>query len=234
MSEHGILFSPAMVRALRAGTKSETRRLVTAGTTLVDGRPWPKARFAELDLANALDATGAALAVEHPRTQVRHQLTPRLAAGTRLWVREAFWLAGAATLDEARPRFERGERDVLRYVADEPPPRGTRALTPLFMPRWAARIALELRAVRFARLHALDAAAVRAEGIEVPRTPRGDRVVRVKGRDAPATYLPQDRAWTDEDLARAEFASGWNALHPRVGRWETNPWVLVLELEVRS
>lgn len=233
-SDQGILFSAPMVRALRAGRKTETRRLVTAGTALVDGRRWTKGAFAELDLDAAQldgDVGAPCLIAPHLRTQHPHRVSPRLAAGTHLWVREALWLSGASTLAAARPRVEAGETEVLRYVADETPPLDIRAITPLYMPRWAARVHLDLIELRFARLHDLDAAAVRAEGIEVPRTPRGDLILRVKGKSPPARYLGPIGPWTEDELLRAEFASGWNALHPRVGRWESNPWVLVIRVK---
>ena len=85
MKEHGILFSSAMVLAVLAGTKTQTRRLVTprpedvAGATWVerDGL-WHPCRD-EL-CRGMLDAVGPGIRALHGPV------------GRRLWVREC-WLS---------------------------------------------------------------------------------------------------------------------------------------------
>ena len=57
-------------------------------------------------------------------------------------------------------------------------------------------------------------------------------IVRTAGKNPPARYLPPGRAWSDDDVLVAEYASGWDTLHPKTGRWAENPWVIVTRFEV--
>lgn len=126
----GILFSAPMVRALLAGTKTQTRRVIK-----------PDGRY-RLDLVCPSDGGPARC--------------PQGAPGDRLWVREA-WRADVAhdalpprEIPPGSPVFM--EASALNWQGG--PHDGTPGkLRPgMFMPRWASRILLEVTEVRVERL----------------------------------------------------------------------------------
>lgn len=85
-------------------------------------------------------------------------------------------------------------------------------LSPLHMPRWAARLWLELTDVRVERLHEISSADVRAEGVEV-------REFELFGADSAQRT----------NIHRLHFKQLWesNAIH-KPGSWDFNPWLWVL------
>lgn len=160
MTERPILFSASMVRAVLAGTKTQTRRVV---------KPQPEndpAKHHPIVPYNngrggwnwVLEATGHGTGDPFP--------CPYGKPGDRLWVREAWGL------DQAD---NGGDRHWCRFVYRADP--GAQALdngTPvpwkpsIHMPRRASRITLEVTGVRVERLQAISASDAISEGI-----PRG-------------------------------------------------------------
>ena len=141
-TERPILFSAPMIRALLAGTKTQTRRVV---------------KDTGLYAINA--------AIHGPETAARELLAlasrcPYGQPGDRLYVRET-WAAPHA-LDGHTPRFmPRGTR--MHYAATED--RGGLLWRPsIHMPRWASRITLEVTEVRVERLQAISRGDAMAEG----------------------------------------------------------------------
>ena len=139
----GILFSAPMVRALLAGTKTQTRRVIK-----------PDGRY-RLDLVCPSDGGPARC--------------PQGAPGDRLWVREA-WRADVAhdalpprEIPPGSPVFM--EASALNWQGG--PHDGTPGkLRPgMFMPRWASRILLEVTEVRVERLQDISEADALAEGV---------------------------------------------------------------------
>ncbi len=148
MKERGILFSAPMVRALLAGTKTQTRRAANTGLYAID------ARFhGEETAAREL----AALSKKCPYGQ----------PGDRLWVRET-WCCDDYRVQEGPYLEVDGARDALFYRADnEHPfesPEGKFWKPSIHMPRWASRILLEIVSVRVERLHECSEADANAEG----------------------------------------------------------------------
>lgn len=149
MKERPILFSGPMVRALLAGTKTQTRRIVK------DQDP-----FDDFETLPPLSATFGPC--------------PCGEAGDRLWVKETFRLR--ADQDDKPPR-EDWWKSGAWYDAAEPRPfpsgcgGGPGKLRPsIFMPRWASRITLEISDVRVERLQAITEEDAKAEGVEARRT----------------------------------------------------------------
>lgn len=144
MKERPIIFRAEMVRAILAGRKTQTRRIVKPlHMATVDSEQFP------------------ILA-----------MCPYGSPGDQLWVREAFihepadycWEASVSI--PCRPAF-------TVYRADhEVDTRGAGWKPSIHMPRWASRITLEITDVRVERLQDISEADAKAEGVSMPdRTP---------------------------------------------------------------
>ena len=145
MAERPILFSAPMIRALMAGTKTQTRRVVK-DTGLY-----------------AIDA-----AIHGPETAARELLAlasrcPYGLPGHKLWVREAFSGARAYEM-HGYPLKEWGNK--IWFWADGNPQRGdwTKPRPSIHMPRHLSRITLEVTEVRVERLHDISRGDAMAEG----------------------------------------------------------------------
>lgn len=137
MKERPILFSAPMVRALLAGTKTQTRRLCKLNYRT--GMPEP-------ELRSLLAAC------------------PYGVPGDRLWVRESWRTVWSS--DEEPPRsFDASYR--FWYEADAPHQDGYGKLRPsIHMPRAACRLVLEVVSVRVECLMDISEADALAEGVD--------------------------------------------------------------------
>ncbi len=190
MKERPILFSAPMVRALLAGTKTVTRRVLKSMPAYTPGplvhRPTHPAQY--------FDAyCGAIKTAENPRgmsgdwcwwsaddrpapdTTIK---CPFGVPGDRLWVRETFCVASDdqdvhvdGEPESWRPRGLMAQwayyRATDQDVIDINDPDGKRSpwKPSIFMPRWASRITLEITGVRVERLHDITDEDARAEGV---------------------------------------------------------------------
>lgn len=219
MKERPVLFSAPMVRALLAGTKTQTRRVV---------KPQPIAddRFSGGHYIASKKTEGAQFSVEAPYIGLA---CPYGQPGDRLWVRENF----APTMLDG----------VYQYAATGGLV-GTKWKPSIHMPRAACRILLEITAVRVERLKDISEADARAEGITFTDYGRkcghtGAGWVDVGDCPAPATAHPQRPGWGVEPAnheqcmhsAPAAYASLWEQING-AGSWNANPWVWVVEFRV--
>ena len=146
MKERPILFSGSMVRALLAGTKTQTRRVVKPQPRRVDGG---------VPFGDAPQWAHA-----EPGTAMMH--CPHGKRGDRLWVREAFCKiigqSGGWIETDYRATYTHGFRlgDSLGIRKKWTPS--------IHMPRDASRITLEITSVRVERLQDISEADARAEG----------------------------------------------------------------------
>lgn len=149
MKERPILFSGHMVRAILAGTKTQTRRVVKPAPQMVTDhsvQPWAgDAR----ELLGLLIKAGKACPYGQP--------------GDRLWVRETWncfdgWAGYYYAADYEG--FGIGPDDDPDHVPDH----AVRWKPSIHMPRAASRINLDITSVRVERLHAISDADARAEG----------------------------------------------------------------------
>lgn len=202
MADRPILFSAPMVRAILAGAKTQTRRLVKPQPTHphFGGRlPFmlvPDDEGEDLYLHSS--CLGAAIRCPYGRP------------GTKLWVREA-WRTSPMFND--KPPRDLPDFAPLHYGADNAL-RGAWAgyglahdgkyRPPMFMPRWASRITLEVTGVRVERLQDISEADAVAEGV---------------------LSLPME---TRRATPRADFMALWDSING-AGSWGANPWVWVLE-----
>jgi hypothetical protein len=149
MKERPILFSGEMVRAILAGKKTQTRRVVKLDVS----------NF--FDPPNCQDDKDAGWPITTTRegdTVKAATLCPHGQPGDRLWVRETWGHNGCGNCP-------------IHYRADEPEWKNE-SLNPnakwhpsIFMPRCASRILLEITAVRCERLQEITREDASAEGV---------------------------------------------------------------------
>lgn len=131
-----ILFSTPMVRALLAGRKTVTRRLIKVAPSSTDGR-W---------YCDRVGPTGFQWTGSFGSPRIPYE--PRFSRGMMLWVKESYELAGSE----------------IRYAATDQiigPMKPS-----IFMPRALSRITLRVREVDVARLHDITEDQARTEGVE--------------------------------------------------------------------
>jgi hypothetical protein len=210
--ERPILFSAPMVRAILAGSKSQTRRIVKP-------QPWASCCIEEGGKAeppfvySALSGAGPGYDVHETRTPCR---CPYGAPGAKLWVRETW--AVSHVVDHLKPREIPQCAGMVYYSATENIG-GLMKRASMFMPRWASRITLEVTDVRVERLQDISAKDILAEG-SVERTHDyafgNNPLSRFDGK----VYL---------DL-RSLWAAGWESISGP-GSWDANPFVWVVEFK---
>lgn len=223
MKERPILFQGDMVRAILDGRKTQTRRIV---------------KLPVIDKDIGCELSGSELAGSQ-RDALRH--CPHGQPGERLWVRETFSI-GEDLGKDWEPWMEQGDRFVrteggheIYCVPDDYfPPKNTPEkhhcedtpehwrefgqIPPIFMPRWASRITLEITGVRVERLNDISEADAVAEGIE----PCGDFF-----------GAPSFRSYSDDETpcdALCSYESLWESIYGP-GSWNANPWVWVIEFK---
>ena len=153
--ERPILFSAPMVRALLAGTKTQTRRALSPDLFISSGG-------AIVRMASAGPATTGISKAHCPYWRK---------PGDRLWVREAFRFCAEA--DSTPPRDTDAAYRVW-YEAEAPHQQGAGKLRPgMFMPRWASRLTLEVTGVRVERLKDISRGDAMAEGCPFPNMAKG-------------------------------------------------------------
>lgn len=223
MRERPILFSGPMVRALLAGTKTQTRRVVKHVDP--DGVVWKSA--ARLSGVHNLEGKFPESAMEW---------CPYGQPGDHLWVRESTHRRPMRHLLTGEPLAEK--YDGGAYSAD-----GADVLTPegfdlswwysrkscpsIHMPRFACRLVLEITGVRVERLQDISEADAIAEGID-------DVTAEVAPSDPEFRFWRRyrDGGWNGyTDNAIASYASLWTEINGH-GSWEANPWVWVVEFRV--
>ena len=152
MTERPIIFSAPMVRAILAGTKTQTRRVVNL-------KPWHQ--IEERD-----DGTPWLWMYDDDRATDHWVPCPYGQLGDRLWVREAIdALCGcdAAYVADGKRLVDAHHDgwDVWRDGRNLP----YRTIRSIHMPRWASRITLEITGVRVERLQDISETDTVAEGI---------------------------------------------------------------------
>lgn len=150
VKERPIIFSGAMVKAILAGNKTQTRRVVKIPHAY-NPRHY-LGIIAGLHVWEGVDKWGGQLACPYGQT------------GERLWVREAFT---EHTFSAGRSGGSLPKR--LVFKADNEL-HGVKWTSPLFLPRDLSRINLEITNIRAERVQEISVDDIRAEGITLPPT----------------------------------------------------------------
>lgn len=205
MTERPILFSAPMIRALLAGTKSQTRRAMKPQP---GERIWTDSKTGLLmtDIAHKYGAS-TALFCKYGK------------AGDRLYVRETAWQRPERTQKMMREGADTWPPFI--YDADYPAGLpweerdnlktwGWKRRPSIHLPRLGSRITLEVEAVRVERLREISASDALAEGIDRPRE-----------------IFDGDRSCGMQDPVLM-YRSIWEQINGQ-GSWSANPWVWVIE-----
>lgn len=184
MKERPIIFGADSVRAILAGRKSQTRRVIRPDWW----RCWDPEDEHDQRLAAACSPYGH--------------------TGDRLWVRETWKPTHSRVCSDTYVRYAANdERRVVEHQL-------TGSMTdrwrpPIFMPRWASRLMLRVDSVRVERLQEISEADAIAEGAAhawLPGWPIADF-----GRDAgtarPTAVWPFQELWDSINGKRAPWAS---------------------------
>jgi len=200
MKERPIIFSAPMVRALLAGAKTQTRRVMQSNSrlhpefVLVDyGNGWTP--FASDDGESNVCDDGNEFPIPCPYG----------VPGDRLWVRETWRVTGVSDLPVRE--MSRFYRNSVQYRADRDESYIDRYRNPLFMPHWASRLTLEVTGVRVERLQDISTADCWAEGI--PASPDVNPIHEY------------EELWDSINAKRAPWASNpwvWVLQFRRVGK----------------
>lgn len=196
MKERPIIFSGEMIQAILDGRKTMTRRPVKPQPTPHNGG-W------------VWEPIGGMMAVASGKiyfSKIKSRC-PYGQPGDGLWVRETF-----ATTSESSATFNDCE-----YKADIRRKSMHKWTSPLFMPRWASRITLEIVNVRVERLQEITRSDIRAEGLIVPKE-----------------YCSDDLEYNYRQWLGDEFKRLWNSLYTKKPefQWKANPWVWVVEFKI--
>lgn len=218
--ERPIIFSAGMIRAIIAGRKTQTRRIL---------KPQPKPfRLNQDDPAFGLlkgDWCPVELQHDEPWPRVSWRVITkqqvRFAAGLRLWVRET-WAdvnteSGPALLYRADGNYRWCESDAYPVEYERYPGcifatwgadllRGAdgRWRSPIHMPRWASRLTLTVTAVKVERLQDITKEDAIAEG-----------------------------ALEASNEARVAFSLLWDSIHGKQS-WEENPYVVAISFTAKT
>ena len=216
VKERPIIFSGATVRAILAGTKTQTRRV--ANVSVVSNVKLLKLRgcscYIDFDDVPGLSwrPFGGSPTVPLPQSEIDARGFYG-APGSQFWVREAWRVLHSEAdicyrADDATKRFLDHE---TWFDGDWKATKNHNWRPSIHMPRWASRIDLELTAVRVERVQEISEADAIAEGV--------------------------DRAVNDMTSARYgghPYCSGFGALWDQINgkregcSWEANPYVWAL------
>lgn len=216
-----ILFSGAMVRALLAGTKTQTRRVVSWTNSTRNGgkshiydfsRAWTDRGYPSKDGGYHDHYLHVPYWHKTERDDgASDRVRCRWESGDMLWVRETFHRALAVKA------FYRASHEEL--LADDG---WTGPWTPaIHMPRELSRITLRITDVRVERLQDISEADARAEGISW--NPNLDPV-------GPCKWASAVRSNTGWNTAVAAYEELWESING-AGSWASNPFVWAIAFE---
>ena len=238
MKDKPIIMSAESVRPIFEGRKTQTRRMVSnldnfglefthVMNVSENDKVAPLYEFSAFGMTSRQCYKGAKLDV---------QIRSPYQIGQRLWVRETWgigcrphtysgWVDGVEyKADElfiddkiSLPLNVIDDRDLSKYESD-----GWQS--PIFMPRWASRLTLEVVGIRCERLQDITEKDAVAEGITERYIAKGGAFTRV-------SKILHEHG--EVGTLRNGYAVEWTNLNAKRGYpWDSNPWVWVISFKV--
>jgi hypothetical protein len=209
VKERPILFSGPMVRAILAGQKTQTRRIV---------KPQPEAWKHDTEGWELLRSPNHRSLFPDSFAKA---YCPCGRAGDRLWVREAWSVVPHVTEDGPKNKAKGDGTGVTWRAAWDGNPSGFKWKPSIHMPRWASRINLEIIRVDVERLQDITNLDCNAEGI----TPIGKGIAMPDG-----SFAQAGRYESKASTVRQLFSGLWESINGP-GSWDLNPWVWVVQFK---
>ena len=215
MKQHPIPFSAPLVRAIRAGIKTQTRRVV-------------KSKLVPI-VEECFKVNGKWC--NHTFGYELGELCPYGVPGDQLWVRETW-----RTIND--PATCIGDALDIDYRANGEERIGDRIGTlkwkpSIFMPRWASRINLEVTGVRVERVQDISEEDAIAEGV-YSRCVQAAPPLHIVTRFVAPGVL-HSNCYGDKDTEAAAYTSAreayeclWDSINGKTYPWDSNPWVWVI------
>ena len=212
MRELPILMQEWGVRASLEGRKTQTRRVI---------KPQPERHHAHLEMRQDSERIYFA-----DMKYCYEAMCPYGQPGDGLWVRETWspWADASTQLLVAKA----GEKVIYRedYLDGALPVvlGGDYHWHPsIHMPKWAARLWLEVKAVRVERVQDITPQEIEAEGLDFIEVCERHWVQKTANGYPYEAYA---------EAMEREFISLWNSINAKRGfGWDVNPWVWVIEYE---
>lgn len=213
MKERPILFSAPMIRAILAGNKTQTRRIV---------------KGYEPDYSIGVKAVPSDLSAMRSDPDFHFiNKCPYGQVGDQLWVREAWrWNDGTEC---GCSEFCTHTGTGYEYRASGAGDIDTKWKPSIHMPRLASRIQLEITGIRVERLNDISEADAIAEGIENI----GKVIDCWKNYEADHEFRDAEgrqKAGIAFNTAVPSFASLWQSING-AGSWDANPWVWAISFK---
>lgn len=196
MKERGIIFGAESVRAILEGRKRQTRRAVKPQPSSPEWLGYMMIGPGKATLCGS----------DYPDSD-KDEVTSPYQPGQRLWVKEAYSEDGMHFYPHLAATYKAdGGIEIEDGKAYSPESKSWHRFqwkSPLFMPRWASRLTLEVTEVRVERLQEISEKDAKAEGCSSRsyRDGRGD------------------------ESARLEYRRNWESINGKKHPWESNPWV---------
>ncbi|NCB67132.1 MAG: hypothetical protein EOM48_13340 [Bacilli bacterium] len=238
MTERPIIMGAESVRAILEERKTQTRRVIDPRKYNIAGWDMPRTKQdVEAGYPFAENADGDFVSVVN--------WCPYGRVGDRLYVKErfAYWIGrnAVAYSDMCHKSIEdiEWEDEVnISNIAE-----GGKWKSPLFMPRWASRITLEITDIRVERVNEITEDDAIAEGVESFESPLYASAEDCENGEAPIEVrtVYRDYSIKEEDNegynffyhAKDSYSTLWDSLNAKRGYpWENNDWVWVITFKV--
>lgn len=209
--ERPVLFSADMVQAILGGRKTQTRRICKPAND------WGLSFITVSDADGMVPKTDANMTLWGDEEGEIAFTCPYGVPGDRLWVKETWRVS--RQWDGVKPSLITAGT-AIHYLADGRESGISGKNRPsIFMPRWASRIALEIKSIRIERLQDISETDAVAEGIQHAKNPTC------------TGYHSYELNHALYAKASESYGSLWRFINGKAS-WEENPWVWVIGFQV--